>query len=334
MNRVSVLVEWLDDHLHPRMRERIALADGQRSFTIGRSIDADVSLDDEHAAAAHAVVTIADDGRITVSDLGSVNGLHVAGVHYRRAEAVMLPDNTLRVGMTSLRVRSSLERLSPEKPQSVSTAGLIRSAAVLAGLGFAVVNAQTTYTIWEAAPTDLEMSMAVAIALSLCVFAGWIAIWAVLTRIIAGKWHWYHHAAIAFGLMATTSVASSAFDFGWFTLALPEWSNRSLWLYAASLSIMVSCHVLWLSARKINWRTIAAGLLVFMLASGVIALKSRFDSRNVAHIDVKRTIYPPRMRLAGGIEATQFFRTATGLRAEADTKRAALPPEDQDDNAD
>ncbi|MFD9245574.1 FHA domain-containing protein, partial [Streptomyces sp. NPDC059556] len=44
------------------------------AIRIGRSVDADVPLDDPDVSRAHCTVTVGEDGRVTVSDRGSTNG--------------------------------------------------------------------------------------------------------------------------------------------------------------------------------------------------------------------------------------------------------------------
>lgn len=78
-------------------------------ISIGRSADADVPLDDPDVSRLHCAVTLADDGRVTVTDLGSTNGTTVdrTPVHTR---PVRLPAGAL------LRLGESTLRLSPGAP--------------------------------------------------------------------------------------------------------------------------------------------------------------------------------------------------------------------------
>src|SRR5262245_8102032 len=119
MSTERVVVEGLDGQGRVQWRERLMLNGSRRTFTIGRSIDADVTLDDPHAAALHASVEITQDGRVLASDLDSLNGLVISGKRYREARGVELPDNTLQIGQTQLRVRTAHERLQPERPYAL-----------------------------------------------------------------------------------------------------------------------------------------------------------------------------------------------------------------------
>ncbi|MGW7289694.1 FHA domain-containing protein, partial [Streptomyces sp. NPDC054847] len=78
-------------------------------ISIGRSADADVPLDDPDVSRLHCAVTLADDGRVTVTDLGSTNGTTVDGAPVH-ARPVRLPSGAL------LRLGESTLRLSPGAP--------------------------------------------------------------------------------------------------------------------------------------------------------------------------------------------------------------------------
>ncbi|MGW3624513.1 FHA domain-containing protein [Streptomyces sp. NPDC000880] len=71
---------------------------------IGRSADADVPLDDPDVSRLHCAVTVAEDGRVTVADLGSTNGTTLDGTTVS-ARPVRLPAGALlRLGESTLRL--------------------------------------------------------------------------------------------------------------------------------------------------------------------------------------------------------------------------------------
>ncbi|WP_328538453.1 FtsK/SpoIIIE domain-containing protein [Streptomyces sp. NBC_00344] len=74
---------------------------------IGRSGDADVPLDDPDVSRLHCAVTVADDGRVTVADLGSTNGTTLDGTHVDGRPVRMAPGALLRVGESALRITSA-----------------------------------------------------------------------------------------------------------------------------------------------------------------------------------------------------------------------------------
>src|SRR6478609_5256415 len=50
---------------------------------IGRSAEADVPLDDPDVSRLHCAVTVSEDGRVSVADLGSTNGTSLDGTEVR-----------------------------------------------------------------------------------------------------------------------------------------------------------------------------------------------------------------------------------------------------------
>lgn len=71
---------------------------------IGRSADADVPLDDPDVSRLHCSVTVADDGRVSVADLGSTNGTVLDGRPVTDRPARFTPGALLRLGESALRL--------------------------------------------------------------------------------------------------------------------------------------------------------------------------------------------------------------------------------------
>ncbi|MEI7034926.1 FHA domain-containing protein [Streptomyces pratensis] len=71
---------------------------------IGRSADADVPLDDPDVSRLHCAVTVSEDGRVSVADLGSTNGTSLDGVEVRDRPVRLAPGALLRLGESTLRL--------------------------------------------------------------------------------------------------------------------------------------------------------------------------------------------------------------------------------------
>ncbi|MGY0061233.1 FHA domain-containing protein [Streptomyces sp. LZ34] len=82
---------------------------------IGRSADADVPLDDPDVSRLHCAVTVADDGRVTITDLGSTNGTEVDGAPVGPRAVPLPPGALLRIGESALRLRTPSP--SPAPPE-------------------------------------------------------------------------------------------------------------------------------------------------------------------------------------------------------------------------
>ncbi|MFI1221765.1 MULTISPECIES: FHA domain-containing protein [unclassified Streptomyces] len=71
---------------------------------IGRSADADVPLDDPDVSRLHCAVTVSEDGRVSVADLGSTNGTSLDGVEVLERPVRLAPGALLRLGESALRL--------------------------------------------------------------------------------------------------------------------------------------------------------------------------------------------------------------------------------------
>ncbi|WP_257002523.1 FHA domain-containing protein, partial [Streptomyces sp. WZ.A104] len=71
---------------------------------IGRSAEADVPLDDPDVSRLHCAVTVSEDGRVSVADLGSTNGTSLDGVEVHDRPVRFSPGALLRLGESALRL--------------------------------------------------------------------------------------------------------------------------------------------------------------------------------------------------------------------------------------
>jgi len=82
----------------------IALAPGDAK-TIGRSLNADVVIDEPSLSRLHARVNVGADGAVRIEDLGSTNGLFVNGTQLRAAS--LAPGAAVRFGAVDYRLVES-----------------------------------------------------------------------------------------------------------------------------------------------------------------------------------------------------------------------------------
>jgi hypothetical protein len=316
-----IVVEGLDSHGHVQWRERVVLDDGRRTFTIGRSAHADVPLDDPYAAALHASVEVMPDGRLLASDLGSVNGLIVGGKRCGNAGALELPDNTLQIGRTRLRVRTGQERLAPERPYRLSSAS-VRGPAWIAAIAALVSVLQLAYASWLGAPRDLTMSIVTSLWTAGFITAAWVAFWALLSRIMRGEWRWLRHAAIFLGVTATLDAVMGVAGLSEFVFAFSLADNRYLWLGAVALGAALFLHLTQASSLAPGRAALVACSIPVLLAAGAHWLYWRSQVRDVNYTGAHVRIYPPGLRLRPSDTLEGFFDKAASLRERAGKRLA------------
>ncbi|MEU6733735.1 FHA domain-containing protein [Streptomyces physcomitrii] len=71
---------------------------------VGRSAEADVPLDDPDVSRLHCAVTVAEDGSVTATDLGSTNGTLLDGRPVGPDPVPLAPGGLLRLGESALRL--------------------------------------------------------------------------------------------------------------------------------------------------------------------------------------------------------------------------------------
>ena len=325
-----VLIDCLDNRGRVQLRQRLALSGGQRTLTIGRSLNADVTVDDEHCAALHAAIEVTADGRLLARDLGSVNGIVVAGQRHHTASGLLLDDGTLQIGRTRLRVRTSHQSLSPEKPDLMRTASLLilQQPARLAALGAAAVVAQSSYDAWLGAPRDLLAGIITSVGFAFVLVGVWVAVWALLSRVMQDEWRWLRHAAIILGVAAVTIAINGVFDLGWFMTSAAPAGSRGTWIGAIALAVAISLHLMHASGLSIRRAALIGCLVPALLVGGGQWMLSRSNSRDVNHISADLRVYPPSLRLRQATTTADFFAGTSALRQAADAKLRSTPADD------
>jgi hypothetical protein len=315
-----VVVEALDNHGRVQWREWVVLGAGCRAFTIGRSLEADVMLDDPYAAVLHVSIEVKPDGRLLAADLGSVNGIVVRGRRVGGSAAIELPDSTLQVGRTHLRVRTGREPLAPEKPDEPPVSALVRRPAEIAAFAAVVSILQVIYASWLGAPRDLTMTIVTALAYTGASAAVWVAFWGLLSRIMQGEWRWLRHTAIYLGVTSTLVALVEVVDLGGFLLSLPQPGNLYFWMGAIALALGLFLHLTHASHLAPVRAALVAGIIPVLLVAGVEWLQMRNQTRDVNHIGASLRIYPPGLRLVASEKLESYFAKAMALRELADKR--------------
>lgn len=326
----TVVVEVLDQHGRVRQRERITLTPDRRRFTVGRSAAADVMLDDIYAAALHAAFEVTSGGRILVDDLDSVNGIVVEDKRSHGVKGLPLTTGELQLGRTTLRLRLAAEALAPERPdhagRSGRSIGRIAVAAIAASILFVI------YFSWLGAPRDLATTAAAALTTSLSAAASWIAIWALLSRVIQGEWRVEIHAAIFFCVAAALLLFDSLRDIVWFSLALPSGVVFDLLLGMVAVALALYLHLTYASNLKARSAALGAILLPLLIGGSGAWVQARNQARDVNHIGVREQIYPPALRLRAGSSLESYFDGAPELKTAAEKKRRAMPSDELEED--
>lgn len=328
-----VVVETLDSHGRVRASTTIVLDATRRRFTLGRAVTADVVLSDPHVAAEHAVVELTPEGVLRVTDLGSVNGVVVAGRRHHGARDLTLTDGLVQIGRSRLRLRSRHEPLPAERPDHGLRSDLTRNAGWIAAWSALVCALMVIYGAWIEAPRDAPTVFASALTLAFAGAGAWVSVWALLSRLLHGEWRWTLHAATLFAVSAAASLVGLGTDLAWFALALPPAPWRALALGATTLALLLYAHVSNVAATRRALAPLLAAALPLAIFATVAWVQARSQARNPNHIAEPSALFPPSLQLRRGESPQAFFADVAALRAEADRLRRATPADEAEDAA-
>ena len=312
-------VSWIEVSPHLRdavTRERITTD----TLTIGRAYDNDLVLDDPHVAAHHLRLVRGEDGDWVAEDLGSINGLHVAGDSTRRKRVVLDAATSLCIGTTHLRVRTSrhavaaerlLLRYRPQWPAALTC--------------FALVFALSLLELWLGETTEPKLIRYLTPLLALAVMVAiWTSAWSVLSRIFGGRARYgLHLLIVGVGLLLYTLYAQltglGAFALSW--TALARFAYVGAWLAFGGV-----CFAHLRALGPTHLRIKAASVFV-LVALGVTmqSLKLSEWRSNTGQPVILQRLQPPSLRVVTAHSETMFFARANDLKAGLDKARSEVP---------
>jgi hypothetical protein len=314
-----MLVEVLDDHGHVQQRQRIRGAGGQ--CRIGRSLACDLTLDDGFAAPEHVLLTLKEDGRAHVRDLGSRNGTRLDGQLIDPEFGRMLAHGELRVGKTLVRVRTAEEQVVPER--LFRRDPLRRHRTLLALSGLLLCFAFAAFLQWTFAPEQLAERVLLAELAALAGLAVWVGAWSLVSRLTVGAWQVRIQLAIA-----AFCVGLWAWGYWLYTLAAFALQWRWIGPFMVVLAGLVALAAAYLHLRKsTHFRRVAAlslALAAPLLCGGVWWLVDlQLDPRTVNRVELGARVYPPALRLAPSVDLTDYLTDVADLKRDANRNRQA-----------
>jgi hypothetical protein len=188
-----MVIEQIGPHGHTVLRLRLEGAGTE--CRVGRDLGCDIVVDDEHAAPHHALLTLLEDGRVSVQDLGTRNGTRVDGKRVPADGGAIVEQGEIIVGHTRLRVRT---RHTPIGPERVFRRDFVRRhRTLLAAAGVSACIAYVGFLQWLDAPSSMLRSVTTATLVAIGAIALWTGLWALITKLNHGSWHVRVHVTIA-----------------------------------------------------------------------------------------------------------------------------------------
>ena len=294
---------------------------------IGRGYDNDVILDDDYAAAAHAVVELDADGRLLLRDLGTRNGIVVGG--RRQQHAILSGDTVARIGHTALRVRAADFPVAQELVDRTfhrwegvppGAAGLLL-AGLVALLGRWL--GDTEYFQWARYAEALACGLAAALL--------WGGAWAFANRLFGRHARLGRHLFV-FGCGA---LAVAAYALLGSTLAY-AFSAEAFTHYASPVAALLLAGVVYFHLttirpqNRVRYRWVCAGLAV--LCSSLILAGNVQRTGRLSDELYMSVLLPPEVRLSPDHGVDEFMREVEAMKGPLDRSRGRKAGDDEINN--
>jgi len=313
-----MLIEQADPHGHTILRYRYAGAGTE--CTIGRDLGCDIVVDDEHAAPRHALLTLLEDGRVNVRDLGARNVTRVDGKRVPADTGAILEQGEIIVGRTRLRVRT---RHTPLGPERVFRRDFVtRHRTLLAVTGVAACMAFGAFVQWLDAPSSMLVSLTKGALVALGVIALWSGGWTLMTKLNRGSWNVRVHVTIA-------SIAAALCAWGSWAGGLVAFATQWSFLVKIGIAVVVATALaaLYAHLREATHYGRRVSLALASVVTLVIGVIVWVVTIGVDDSDVNRVALGPDVRL--GAQRVVPNRDIADYLTEVDALRLAAGRERQ-----
>jgi len=287
---------------------------------VGRAYDNDFILDDEYAAAHHAVIEAGRDGGLVMRDLGTRNGLN----HKRKRvqELVLTGDTVVRMGHTSLRVRAADFPVPPELLDRTMHGweGLLPgiSGVLLAGLVALLVT-----WLFDAQPFEL-LNYVLAPSAGIGAALLWSSLWAFMNRLFGRYTRLGRHlfifgcglaALVGFRLLA--AILAYAYSLEWLT----RYGSHAA---VATIAGIIYFHLATIKPQ-LRRRLRAICAVGAVLASSLVLIVNQQRHGRVADELYMSVLLPPELRASPDATVADYMGGVAAMRAELDAERGAPP---------
>lgn len=290
---------------------------------IGRGYGNDVILDDDYVAANHAVVDADAAGGLLLRDLGSRNGIVVAG---RRAQQTPLTgDTVVRIGHTALRVRAADWPVAPELADRTFHRWEGGWPGAL-GLGLALACALLVRWLTDAEFFALAR-YAEALAGGLAAALLWSGLWACANRLFGRHARLGRHLFVS-GCGATAILAwallGSTLAYAFSAEAFTHYGSH---VAAMLLAATVYFHLCTVRPRnRVRYRWACAGFAV--LCSGLILAGNLQRTGRLSDELYMAVLLPPGVRVSPDRGVDEFMRDVEAMQGPLDRSRGRKPGDD------
>jgi hypothetical protein len=288
---------------------------GALPIRMGRAYDNDFIVDDDYAAAHHAVVDADADGELLLRDLGTRNGIVHKG--RRIKELTLGGDTVVRMGHTSLRIRAAGHPVPPELVDRTMHGweGMLPGGAgIVLTLLVALLVAWLTDT-----SNDLERYAQVPAA-ALGIALVWSGMWAFSNRLFGRRARLGRHLFIfGCGLSALVGVRLLA------SVVAYAWSLEWLSGYASHAAVVTVAAMIYFHlatvTRQFRRRLRLACAALAVLASVLILAGNLQRHGRTADELYMPILLPPELRASPDVPVADYIGQVGAMKKEIDEER-------------
>lgn len=320
-----MIVEVLD--ARGRVVQRIPVA--KDGFTVGRSLENDVIVEDPHLDVVHARFDCEEGeaGGWTLTDLESMNGTNLAGTRLPAGGATRYePGTPIRIGETTIRLVTVQADAVRTVPINRKLLGRFEPGWAQLGAGTAVAALVGALILWLSwYEPDPELGL---LAGGLGVVFGvavWGGVWALGNRIFGGRANFRAHATIA--AVSILGFALTGTISGFASFAAPGSTvmrviGSVLGTFAFVLPLLA--HVDVVSSRSIRFKvSLVAGITIGLTSLAIPA--SRIPLGNAAEVQNAMTAIHPFPAALVATRSVDEFAAELG-EIEQDLENDDAPP--------
>lgn len=287
---------------------------------VGRAYDNDCILDDEYAAAHHAVIEQGPDGMLVMRDLGTRNGLNVG--RKRVKELTLGGDTVVRMGHTSLRVRAA-DFPVPEELRDRTMHGW--EGLLPGAVGVLLAGLVALFVTWllDAEPFEL-LNYVLAPGAGVGAALLWSSLWAFLNRLFGRYTRLGRHLFI-FGCGLATLVGFRLLA----AVVAYAWSLEWLTRYGSHVAVATVAGIIYFHLATIKpslrrrLRAICAGAAV--LGSGLVLIVNQQQHGRLADELYMSVLLPPELRASPDATVAEYMSDVEAMRAELEAERNTAP---------
>jgi len=284
---------------------------------MGRAYDNDFIVDDDYAAAHHALVEAGEDGKLRLRDLGSRNGIVHRG---RRVKDVLAIDGetVVRMGHTTLRIRGPAHQVAPELVDRTMHGweGMLPGGA---GIVLAVLAALLVAWLTDASndPERYAQFPAAAAGVGLV----WSGLWAFGNRLFGRRARLGRHLFIygsaltaLVGVRLLASVAAYAWSLEWLT----GYASHAA---VVTIAVAVYFHLATVTPQYRRRLRLACALLAILASSLILGGNMQRHGRTADELYMP-VLLPPELRASPDLPVADYMNQVGAMKQEIDAERA------------